>query len=193
MSAIFLDIDTQLDFLYPAGALYVPGAELLVPTLAHLARYAARQRIPLVSTVDAHSENDPEFRAWPKHCVAGTTGQHKAEATLLPGRLTVPNREGGIAIAGAPQIIVEKQTVDAFQTHTFARVVQALEPGRIVVYGVVTEICVLYAVRGLLRFGKPVTVVTDAIRELTSRGCREAIDEMRARGTTFATAAEVTA
>jgi nicotinamidase/pyrazinamidase len=193
MSAIFIDIDTQLDFLYPAGALYVPGAERLVPTLAHLTRYAAANRIPLVSTVDAHTENDSEFRAWPKHCVAGTTGQHKAEATLMAGRLTVPNREGGIAIEGAPQIIVEKQTVDAFQTRTFAPIVQALNPARIVVYGVVTEICVLYAVRGLLQFGKPVTVVTDAIRELTGGARRDAIDEMRAAGATFATAAEVTA
>jgi len=192
MNAVFIDVDTQLDFLYPAGALYVPGAELLIPTLAHLTRYAAAHSVPLVSTVDAHAENDPEFRTWPKHCVAGSTGQHKSEATLLAGRLTVPNRAGHIAIEGAPQMIVEKQTVDAFQTHTFARVVQALDPERIVVYGVVTEICVLFAVRGLLRFGKPITVVTDAMRELTSGACRDAIDEMRAGGVSFATAAEVT-
>jgi nicotinamidase/pyrazinamidase len=192
MSAIFIDIDTQLDFLYPAGALYVPGAERLIPTLAHLTRYAAGNGIPVVSTVDAHTENDPEFQSWPKHCVAGTTGQHKAEATLLPERAVVPNRDTGVAIFNARQIVVEKQTVDAFQTHTFARIVQALHPDRIVVYGVVTEICVLHAVRGLLPLGKPVTVVTDAIRELTGQGCRDALDEMGRGGAMFATAAEVT-
>ena len=78
MSALFIDVDTQLDFLYPAGALYVPGAERLIPALGHLTRYAAGHRIPLVSTVDAHTENDPEFQSWPKHCVAGAAGQHKA-------------------------------------------------------------------------------------------------------------------
>ena len=191
MSAIFIDIDTQLDFLYPAGALYVPGAERLVPTLAHLTRYAAANRIPLVSTVDAHTENDSEFRAWPKHCVAGTTGQHKAEATLMAGRLTVPNREGGIAIEGAPQIIVEKQTVDAFQTRTFAPIVQALNPARIVVYGVVTEICVLYAVRGLLKTGMPVTLVTDAVQALTAEDSARALEEVRASGGTLATVGEI--
>ncbi|HUB77600.1 MAG TPA: isochorismatase family cysteine hydrolase [Bryobacteraceae bacterium] len=193
MHVVFIDIDTQLDFLYPAGALYVPGAERLVPALANLTRYAAARRIPLVSTVDAHTENDSEFRTWPRHCVAGTIGQHKAEPTLLSGCATVPNREGGAALAGAPQIIVEKQTVDAFQTHTFAGIVQALEPERLVVYGVVTEICVRYAVRGLLRFGRPVTVVRDAIRELTGSACRDAIDEMRAGGAQFVSAAEITA
>ena len=193
MSALFIDVDTQLDFLYPAGALYVPGAERLMPALAHLTRYAAAHVIPLVSTVDAHTENDPEFQSWPKHCVAGATGQHKAEPTLLARRVVVPNRPGDFALDGAPQIVVEKQTVNAFDTHTFARIVRHLDPDRIVVYGVVTEICVLHAVRGLLQFGKPVTVVTDVVQQLTGQGCRDALDEMRSRGANFATAAEVTA
>ena len=34
MSAVFFDVDSQLDFLYPAGALYVPGAERIVPAIA---------------------------------------------------------------------------------------------------------------------------------------------------------------
>jgi nicotinamidase/pyrazinamidase len=190
MSTLFVDVDTQLDFLYPAGALYVPGAERLIPTLAHLTRYAAAHGIPLVSTVDAHTENDPEFQSWPKHCVAGATGQHKAEPSLLARRVVLANRRGNFAIDGAPQIVVEKQTVNAFDTHTFARVVRHLTPDHIVVYGVVTEICVLHAVRGLLEFGKPVTVVTDAIQHLTDQGCRDALDEMRARGANFATAAD---
>ena len=62
----------------------MPGAERLLPTLAQLTRYAAAHGIPIVSTVDAHTENDPEFQSWPNHCVAGATGQHKAESTLLP-------------------------------------------------------------------------------------------------------------
>ncbi len=192
MSALFIDVDTQLDFLYPAGALYVPGAELLIPTLAHLTRYAGQHGIPIVSTVDAHTENDPEFQSWPRHCVAGATGQHKAEATLLPRRVVVPNREGDLVLGDAQQIVVEKQTVDAFRTHTFARIVRHLNPNRIVVYGVVTEICVLHAVRGLLPFGKPLTVVTDAIRSLTAQASSEALEEMRAGGAVLATAAEVT-
>ena len=30
MKSVFFDVDTQIDFLYPAGALYVPGAESIV-------------------------------------------------------------------------------------------------------------------------------------------------------------------
>lgn len=191
MSALFIDIDTQLDFLYPAGALYVPGAERLIPTLALLTRYAAGHGIPVVSTADAHTENDPEFRSWPKHCVAHATGQHKVQATLLGNRVVVPNEDCELPIEGAQQIVVEKQTVDAFETHTFARIIERLNPDRFVVYGVVTEICVQYAVRGLLRFGKPVTVVTDAIRSLSAEASAAALDKMRADGATLITAAQV--
>src|ERR1700683_5504186 len=82
MKTVFFDVDTQIDFMYPAGALYVPGAENVVGEIAALKRFADSQGIPLVSTMDAHSEDDPEFRVWPPHCVVGTAGQLKPEATL---------------------------------------------------------------------------------------------------------------
>ena len=103
MKTVFVDVDTQIDFLFPAGALYVPGAERLLPAIARLNHFAAAQGIPLISTADAHSENDPEFRQWPPHCVAGTTGQLKPAETLV----------------GAGQIIVEKQALDVFTNPDF--------------------------------------------------------------------------
>jgi nicotinamidase/pyrazinamidase len=192
MTALFIDVDSQLDFLFPAGALYVPAAERIVPAIAHLNRYAAASGIPVISTTDAHTGNDPEFETWPSHCVAGAIGQHKAAATLLDRSVVIPNREGPLPLDGARQIIVEKQTVDVFQTRTFSRVVELLNPDGFVVYGVVTEICVLYAVRGLLQLGKPVTVVSGAIQSLTAHGRDTALDEMRARGAVIATAGDVT-
>ena len=182
MSTVFLDVDTQLDFLYPSGALYVPGAERIVPIAAALNRYAASHGIPVVSTTDAHTENDAEFAVWPHHCVAGATGQHKTESTLLPKRVVVPNRPCDLDIEGAQQIIVEKQTVDVFQAHNLARVIEKLGAQDFVVYGVVTEICVLWAVRGLVNLGKHVTVVTDAIQSLTPQASQAALQEMQTSG-----------
>ena len=130
MKTVFVDVDTQLDFLYPAGALYVPGAERIVPAVAELNRFAARHGIPVISTTDAHSENDPEFAVWPPHCITGTTGQHKADATLLERRVVIPNRECELAIEGAHQIVVEKQTVDVFLAPNLGRVVDWLGGGR---------------------------------------------------------------
>ena len=182
MKTVFYDIDTQLDFLVPSGALYVPGAERILPAIARLNRFAAEQGIPVVSTTDAHAEDDPEFGTWPPHCVAGTLGQRKAESTLLPRRVTIPNRECAMETGGAQQIVVEKQTVDVFAARNMARVVERLGAERHVVYGVVTEICVLSAVRGLLKTGKPVYVVTDAIRGLNAADSRRALEEIQAAG-----------
>jgi nicotinamidase/pyrazinamidase len=191
MSAVFIDVDSQLDFLYPAGALYVPGAERIVPAIARLNRYAAAHGIPVVSTTDAHTEDDPEFRVWPHHCVAGTWGQRKAETTLLDRRVVVPNRPGEVSIEGAQQIVIEKQTVDVFAAPNLGRVVEQLAGDRYIVYGVVTEICVLFAVRGLLKMGKPVTVVTDAIETLKAEDSERALDECRRGGALLARASDI--
>ena len=191
MSAVFFDIDSQLDFLYPAGALYVPGAERIVPAIACLNRFAAAHGIPVVSTTDAHTEDDPEFQIWPHHCVAGTWGQRKSESTLLDRRVVIPNRPCDIAIDGARQIIVEKQTVDVFTAPNLARVVERLAAERFVVYGVVTEICVQFAVLGLLKTGKPVAIVTDAIETLKAEDSERALSECCSAGATLARVAEL--
>ena len=191
MKTIFFDIDSQLDFLYPSGALYVPGAERVVSGIARLNHFAAAHGIPVVSTADAHTENDPEFKSWPPHCVAGTTGQHKAEATLLERRVVVPNAECDLAIEGAQQIVVEKQNTNAFTAPNLSRVIERLAADRFVVYGVVTEICVLFAARGLLKLGKPVVIVTDAVETLKAEDSAKALEEIRAAGGTFARIAEI--
>jgi nicotinamidase/pyrazinamidase len=191
MKTVFLDIDSQLDFLYPAGALYVSGAERIVPAIARLNRFAEAHGFPVISTTDAHAEDDVEFRSWPPHCVAGTLGQRKAEATLLDRRVVIPNRDSEPLRVDAPQIVIEKQTVDVFLAPHLGGAIERLAADRFVVYGVVTEICVLYAVRGLVETGKPVTVVTDAVRELNLEDARRVFAEVQAKGVTLATSAEI--
>jgi nicotinamidase/pyrazinamidase len=191
MKTVFFDIDSQLDFLYPAGALYVPGAERIVPAIARLNRFASERGIPVVSTTDAHTENDPEFAVWPHHCVAGTWGQRKAGSTLLTKRVVIPNGPCDLNIQGAEQIVVEKQTVDVFQAPNLARVVEGLGAERCVVYGVVTEICVLYAARGLQGAGKSVILVTDAVAALKKQDGAAAIEEICGRGGTVTTVSDL--
>ncbi len=191
MKTVFFDIDTQLDFLYPSGALYVPGAEHKVPAIAALNRYAAACGIPVVSTTDAHSEDDPEFQSWPPHCIAGTTGQHKAEATLLEKRVIVPNRHCTLTLAGAEQILLEKQNVDSFTAINLPHVIETLAADAYVVYGVVTEICVLFAAKGLLQLGKPITIVTDAIETLNRETSDRVLADLQASGVRLATSSEL--
>lgn len=191
MRAAFFDIDTQIDFMFPAGALYVPGAERLLPGIARLNRHAAARAFPLVSTADAHNENDPEFKDWPPHCVAGTAGQAKPAATLLEKRVTVPSRPVEVRPADAPQIILEKQQLDLFTNPNLPALIEALAADEYVVYGVVTEHCVRCAALGLLSLGKPVTLVSDAIQMLRKEEAERTFREFTERGGRFATVSEV--
>src|SRR5512135_1494803 len=85
----FIDIDTQRDFMLPGGALYVPRAETLLPALERLTRFAVDNGIPLISTMDAHETDDPEFARFPRHCVKDTPGYAKIPETLLPGHALI--------------------------------------------------------------------------------------------------------
>lgn len=194
---VFFDVDTQIDFLLPVAALYVPGAEKIIPALAKLTEYARQKGIKIISSADAHAPQDPEFGKWPPHCVAGTLGQRKAPETLLAGAATVPNQAGPLPAGWqtAPQIIVEKQTLDVFQTATIRHILDELRPERFVVYGVVTEYCVKYAAEGLLeharKSGAKILVVTDAIKELDAKCGAQTLDALRAAGAQVVTAEAV--
>ena len=164
MKTVFFDIDTQIDFVYPAGALYVPGAEQILPVIGELNR-----RAPLViSTMDAHSENDPEFQIYPHHCVCGTTGQRKPAIALVGD--------------SARQLILEKQKLDCFTNPNLMPLLAELNADRYVVYGVVTEICVRFAAFGLLKTRKRVELVTDAVKALDESAASKMFTEFTAAG-----------
>jgi nicotinamidase/pyrazinamidase len=185
MKTIFVDIDTQLDFVMPAGALYAPGAETIAPNLKRLTQLAAETGSLIISTVDAQSEDDPEFRSWKPHCVVGTTGQQKLSVTLRETRYTLTTARDALDEAGAreaQQIVVEKQDVNCFTNPNFSPLLRLLGPARFLVYGVVTEVCVLHAARGLLKAGYEVELVEDAIWPFSAEAGQKAMAELSAKG-----------
>ncbi len=173
MKTVYFDIDTQIDFLYPAGALYVPGAEELIPVWSRLNRHARDRGIPLVSSTCAHGENDAEFREWPAHCVVGTKGQEKPRELM------------------AGQIVLEKRQLDLFTSPQIDSLLEQLAPEHCVVYGVVTEYCVRFAALGLLARGAKVTLITDAIQSLDPTAAERFFSEFEAGGGVLSTAANI--
>jgi nicotinamidase/pyrazinamidase len=193
MKTVFFDVDTQLDFLCPAGALAVPGAVVIAPVLRRLTRFAAGHEIPIVSTADAHSEDDPEFKQWKPHCIAGTAGQQKSETTLLAKPMILNTAPGSFEsllpqLSGAAQIIVEKQMLDCFTNPNLRPLLAYLAADRYVVYGLVSELCVRCAAMGLLETGARVELVTDAIRHLRAECGQATLAEFQAAGGLLTTA-----
>ena len=167
----FFDIDTQFDFLYPAGALYAPGCESVIPNVARLNACAVANNIPLISTTCAHTEQPEEFSVWPPHCVKGCLGQRKPAATLV----------------GQGQIILEKNELDLFSNPETERLLESLAIEECYVYGVLTEYCVRLACMGLLARGRKVSLVTDAIAHLSGEAAQQMQDAFLAEGGRLAT------
>jgi len=183
---VFVDVDTQADFMLPTGSLYVPGAEQIIPNLARLVEFARGHDVPVVSSADAHSLSDDEFQQFPPHCVKGTSGQKKLPETLLAKWKVLPNEQQpepeAEEIARCRQWILEKQKFDLFTNIHAAFLFEKLDAGQYVVFGVATEYCVREAVLGLLQQGRPVTVVEDAIRAIEAGSGQAALQEMQNAG-----------
>jgi nicotinamidase/pyrazinamidase len=162
----FFDIDTQIDFLFPAGALYTQGAEKVIPAVAKLNRYAFDHGIPVISSTCAHTEDAAEFKVWPPHCIVDTIGQKKPSATLMPGG----------------QHIIEKNELDLFSNPELIPLLDSLGIEEAYVYGVLTEYCVKHAIMGLLKTGRKVYLVTDAIHHQSEEAARQVIADFTAAG-----------
>lgn len=193
MKTVYFDIDTQIDFLFPAGSLYVPGAQQLLPALHRLNYHAVKHGHPLVSSMCTHTEDDPEFKQWPAHCVIGTVGQRKPSETLLEKRAVISVAPGDYQTHGVQQILLEKNQLDITSSPHFRPLLTHLAADRYVVYGVVTEYCVRFAALALLETGKPVTIVTDAIETLRAEDSAKALSEFTTRGGHLITVAEACA
>jgi nicotinamidase/pyrazinamidase len=196
LKTVFFDVDTQLDFMVPAGALYVPGAERLVPYIAALTDFARQNGYPILSTVDTHLPDDPEFATWKPHCVIGTAGQQKLSSSLLQaGQYKVPSAPGVLeteVALEARQVLVEKEHVNCFANPNLEHLLDVLGVDRFVVYGLATEVCVLEATRGLLRKRKVVELVTDAICALSEKTGASAVRDLIQEGARPTTTAQVT-
>jgi nicotinamidase/pyrazinamidase len=184
MKTIYWNVDTQYDFMRNNasfhGALPVPGAKDIESNLEKLTKHAESKDITVVNTADWHTpkseeiSDTPDFATtFPPHCIQGTLGAEYIPETRPKDSLTIDWQDDYFM---APldhmlprNIIIYKDRFDAFHPkgspHT-ENVLRIFNPDKAYVYGVATNVCVDYAVKGLLLRGIEVYVVKDAIKEL---------------------------
>ncbi len=194
---ILWEVDTQADFMLPGGKLYVPGAEKLLPNIRKLTDAARQGRVFLVSHGCYHTPNDPEFQSFPPHCVKGSPGSHFVPEALAEKVALVPN-DAAVALPSDlsqfQQILLEKQTLDIFESrHAEALVIRLPPDAAFVVFGVVTEYCVRLAAKGLIDRGRRVFLVQDAIETLKAEDGARTIAELKDRGAKLITTDEALA
>ena len=188
---IFWEVDVQRDFVLPGGKLYVPGAEKLLPNINRLTDAARQGKVFLVSHGDFHPPNDPEFKIFPPHCLKGTSGSELVPEAITEKVARVPNDpETKLPDDLSPyqQILLEKQTLSIFESRHADALVQKLgNHPEFVVFGVVTEYCVSFAVKGLLERRRRVAVVQDAIATLEPVEGAKSIAEFQRMGARLTT------
>jgi len=179
-NTLFWNVDTQEDFIDPEGNLYVRGAEKIRPVLKQITALAKDSGIRVMNTCDYHyinaeeiSENPDYITKFPPHCMAGTTGAQFITETD-PETPLIIDWDSDLAIFAEfddanrfRNIVLRKNEFDVFTGNPYTeKVLNILNPDRIFVYGVTTNICVDRVVEGLADRGFSVFVIGDAIREL---------------------------
>ncbi len=191
---VFWEVDVQADFMLPGGKLYVPGAEKLLPNIRKLTDAARQDEVFLVSHGCFHAPNDPEFAQFPPHCLKGTPGAEFVPEALADRVVRVENRASGNLpsdLSKYQQIVLEKQTLDIFESHHADALVERLgDAPEFVVFGVVTEYCVSCAAKGLLARKRRVAVVRDAIETLDPAVGAKTISELQSLGARVVTTEE---
>jgi nicotinamidase/pyrazinamidase len=164
---VFLDVDTQRDFLEPSGSLYVPQSTEIVPNLARLTEFAIKNDIPILATACAHLPDDPELTQFPPHCMAGTPGRERVAATNYPDSIVLDVGER-LGEELPRHLTLLKRELDVFSRLDAGDLVARYNRDQptFVVYGVATDYCVRAAVEGLLVRKIHVAIVADAVRAI---------------------------
>lgn len=193
---IVWDVDTQVDFIDPAGTLPVPGAHEQREQFRKVLEHFAALGCPILGTVDAHvgPEKIPgtQDQFFPLHCILGTRGQQKIAETDHPDILYVTDVPyAGIAleqvikeILAGKRIYFHKQTIGFLSNPNAQRIIKRLQVQQVYLFGVATNFCVKAAHDAFRAMGIRVILVAEAMRGLDVPGncAADALVAMRNSG-----------
>jgi len=202
---VFWDVDTQYDFMADYGRVYVPGAKEIWGNLKELTRHAREKKIRIFGSVDDHMPGDPELSrtpdwrtTFPPHCMKGSPGTSKIEATQPKNPYWVerwaydPGTFQRKVLDHPDEVYILKTTFDVFSNPNTEKVLDLVAPERVVLYGVSEDRAIAHTVRGMLARGKhALYVVGDATRANDPAAVEALRAEWTAAGVKYVTTAEV--
>ena len=129
MANVVLVIDMVRGFLEPGHNLYCEGYRPLVPKIQELLERETAAGSSVLFVSDHHLPDDLEFQIFPVHCVIGT--EEPEVIPELAGYLTSDN-------------LVPKNRYSGFFNTDLEQRLADLQPDKVIVCGVCTDICVLH-------------------------------------------------
>lgn len=143
-------VDMLNEFCKPGGAMVLPGYEALVPPQRRVIAAARQAGCPIVFVVDAHRGNvrqDREFLKRTPHCVEGSWGAQVID-DLEPRK---------------DDLHVIKRRYSAFFNTDLDLTLKDSRVDTLIVFGVVTNICVRSTVHDAFFHGYQVVVPEDCV------------------------------
>jgi nicotinamidase/pyrazinamidase len=145
MVTVVLSVDMVRGFLEEGFPLFCGSkARQIIPRVIDLLR--SLQKKEIIYICDHHTPDDIEFKMFPPHCVAGSV-----EAEIIP------------ELRDYPGIIVPKRRYSGFYDTELDSVLEKLNPSKVIVVGVCTDICVLHTVADLRNRDYIVEVPKDCV------------------------------
>ena len=147
MADVVMVVDMLKGFLEPGYPLFC-GSEArgIIPHIQNLLQREKARGSTVIFIADNHAPDDTEFRMFPPHCIAGS-----AESEIID------------ELQDYAGTVIAKQRYSGFFNTALERELCALNPGKIIICGVCTDICVLYTAADARNRDYAVTVAADCV------------------------------
>lgn len=123
-----LVVDMLRGFMEEGYPLYIGArARGIIPEIQKLLENELAAGSKIFFICDNHDPGDLEFKMFPPHCIAGTV-----EAEVIP------------ELAGYPGELIPKKRYSGFYGTPLEDRLRELKPGKLVICGVLTNICVMH-------------------------------------------------
>lgn len=137
------------------------NARRIIPNIQNLLEREIAGGAKVFFICDRHDPDDLEFRMFPPHCVVGTAG-----AEVIP------------ELSGYPGEIITKKRYSGFFGTPLEAKLKELQPEKVIVCGVLTNICVLHTVADARNRDYPVEVPVDCVASPDAEAHRFALAHM---------------
>lgn len=162
MSSAVIVIDMLRGFLEEGNPLYCGArARSIIPHVQRLLQTELAKGAKVFYLCDNHQPDDPEFKRFPPHCIAGTQ-----EAEIIP------------ELSSYPGEVIPKKHFSSFFETPLEKKLKALKQDKVIVCGVCTDICVLHTVADAINRGYEVEVPVDCVASSDGRAHRFALEHM---------------
>jgi len=153
MARAVLVVDMLRCFLEEGYPLYVGDkARRIIPNIQRLLDQELKHGSRIFFICDRHDPDDLEFRMFPPHCIEGTP-----EAELIP------------ELAGYSGEIIPKKRYSSFFNTPLGEQLAQLKPDKLIVCGVLTDICILHTVADARNRDYEVEVPVDCVASSDER------------------------